>query len=123
MELELEFISMEVFREMELQEKISYILEHVKEDKILVLDGAMSHMESSRLIQATMEGISDDFPGIEVSTLHESNINGWREKVVSLLGGNPGGLTVIGPSKLVKKVKQDPRRITLLAGDQKKKKK
>jgi hypothetical protein len=122
MEIQLEFIAMEVFKSMGLDDKIEYILERVEEDKILVLDGAMTAPEASKLIEETMRKISEKFPGIEISTLHESSLDGWREKVIRVLGGSPGGLTVIGPSKLVKKVKQDPKRITLLAGEEKKKK-
>ncbi|HHQ45108.1 MAG TPA: DUF2073 domain-containing protein [Candidatus Altiarchaeales archaeon] len=120
MEVKLEFISMEVFKSMSLEEKISYILEHVKQDKILVLDGAMTPQEESKLIEATMEKVSDDFPGIEVSTLQDRSLESWRESLIRMLGGSPRGLSVIGPSRLVSKVKKDPRRITIFAGAEQK---
>jgi len=120
MDLELEFISTDIIKQMPLKKKIDYILEKVEENKILVLDSPMTAPESSRLIEETMNKISDEFPGIEVSTLSDPNLEGWKEKLIKVLGGNPGGLTVIGPSKVVKKIKKDPRRITLMAGEEKK---
>lgn len=121
MDIELEFISMEVLKDMALEEKIDYILEKVGGEKILVIDSPLAMGESSRLIEETMKKVSDKFPGIEVSTLNESQEEGWRGRLIKALGGTTGGLTVVGPSKLVKKVKQDPRRITLMAGSGKKK--
>jgi len=33
-----------------------------------------------------------------------------------LLGGKPSGLTVVGPSTLVKQIKRDPDKLSLLTG-------
>jgi len=77
----------------------------------------MSAREESALIEATMKKIGKKFPGIEVSTLRERTAEGFREKLIRILGGSTGGLTVIGPSKLIKSVKKQPQQISLLAGE------
>jgi hypothetical protein len=118
MEIQIEFISAEVLSGMGTDEKMGYVLEHVKEDKILVIEEGMSPVEESALIQATMAQITKKFPGIEVSTLREKEEDGIRHKLIRLLGGRTGGLTVIGPSRLVKQIKKDPRHITMLAGEE-----
>lgn len=106
------------------QEKVDYVLKQVKEDKILVIEQGMSPLEESALIEATMSQINQKFSGIEVSTLRDQKDEGIREKLIRLLGGNTGGLTVIGPSKLIKQIKKDPKHITMFAsGDTGKKKK
>jgi hypothetical protein len=116
-DIELEFISSDVLKSKALEEKIKYILDHVKEDKIIVIEESMSLSEESALIEATMREINRKFPGIEVSTLRERTDEGFREKVIRMLGGSTGGLTVIGPSKLIKSVKKQPTQIYVLAGD------
>ncbi len=123
MEIEIDFISAAVLDGMSREGKMKYILDHVKEDKILVIEEGMSAVEESALIQATMEEVNQKFTGIEVSTLREKNLDSIREKLIRLLGGRTGGLTVIGPSKLVRQVKKDPRSITMTAGEEEKKKK
>ena len=127
MEIEIEFISADVLNGMGTNEKMKYILEHVKDEKILVIEEGMSPIEETALIQATMTQVTKKFPGIEVSTLREKSEDGIRHMLIRMLGGRTGGLTVIGPSRIVKQMKKDPRRITMLAGEseeeEKKKKK
>jgi hypothetical protein len=118
MEIQLEFISADVLSGMSTEEKMNYVLEHVKEDKILVIEEGMSAVEEGALIQATMAQISKKFTGIEVSTLRETTEDGIRQRLIRMLGGKTGGLTVIGPSKLVRQIKKDPKRITMLAGQE-----
>ncbi|OYT27715.1 MAG: hypothetical protein B6U97_00955 [Candidatus Altiarchaeales archaeon ex4484_96] len=115
MEIEIEFISSKVLESKSKGRKINYILNRIKKDKILVFERSLSSFDESKLIEETMKQIDEKFSGIEISTLKESNIDGVREKLIRILGGNPGGLTVIGPSKLVKKIKKEPERISLFA--------
>ena len=123
MEIQLEFVSADVLDGMSVDGKMSYILEHVKEDKILVIEEGMSPLEESALIEATMKEVNQKFPGIEVSTLREKGEEGIREWLIRRLGGRTGGLTVIGPSKLVRQIKKEPQHITMLAGEEEDKKK
>jgi len=117
MEIEIEFISAEVLSGKGVDDKMKYILEHVKNDKILVIEEGMTSQEEGALIQATMAQVSKKFPGIEVSTLREKSEDGIREKLIRMLGGRTGGLTVIGPSRIVRQMKKDPTKITMLAGE------
>ena len=100
---------------MTLEKKIDFILEHVKDDSIVVIEEGMSAVEEGKLIEATMLQINKKFQGIEVSTLREKTANGLREMLIRMLGGSTGGLTVIGPAKLIKQISKDPKRITMLA--------
>ena len=118
MSIKLEFVRADVLDKMNVQKKMEYILEHVKEDKIVVIEEGMSPVEESALIEETMKQVNKKFPGIEVSTLREKSEDGIRHRLIRLLGGRTGGLTVIGPSKLVRQVKKDPSHITLMAGEE-----
>jgi hypothetical protein len=113
--IELEFISSEVLNEKSGEDKMKFILDRIKENKILVMEEGLSTAEEVRLIETTMREVSDKFPGIEVSTLGEKSEKGIKDKLIRMLGGRTGGLTVIGPSKLIKKVKKEPQQISVLA--------
>jgi uncharacterized protein len=123
MDIQIEFISAGVLEGMDTDHKMGYILEHVKEDKIVVIEEGMSPIEETALIQATMTQVTKKFPGIEVSTLRETKDDTIRHRLIRMLGGRTGGLTVIGPSRIVKQMKKDPKRITMLAGEDEEKKK
>lgn len=113
--IELEFISSGILDEKKGDDKMKYILDKVRENKILVLEESLSSTEEAKLIEATMKSISEKFSGIEVSTLREKTESGIKERLIKLLGGKTGGLTVIGPSKLIKQIKKEPQRISILA--------
>lgn len=116
MDIEIEFISSVELGDKESKKRIRYILDRVKKNKIIVIEESLSTLEEAQLIEETMKQVSDKFPGIEISTLGEKNIEGLRHRLIKLLGGTSGGLTVIGPAKLVKKIKKEPTRIMVLAG-------
>lgn len=115
MKIELEFISSDTLASKSEDDKMKFILDKIKDNKILVMEESLTTTEESRLIEATMLMVTRKFPGIEVSTLREDASPGIREKIIRLLGGKRGGLTVIGPSKLIKKVKKEPKKISMWA--------
>jgi len=115
MNIELEFITSDVLEEHDGEHKMDFILDKIKENKILVVEGSLSSTEEAKLIEATMRSITDKFTGIEVSTLRDKTETGIKDRIIKLLGGKTGGLTVIGPSKLIKQIKKEPQRISVLA--------
>jgi len=115
MEIELEFVSSEVLAGKTEAEKMEFIIDKIKKNKILVMEESLSPAEETALIELTMKEVSDKFPGIEVSNLKEKTEGGLRERLIRFLGGSTGGMTIIGPSKLIKKIKKEPQRILVLA--------
>ena len=116
MKIELEFISSAILLEKEEDEKIEFIINNIKKNKIMVLEESLSTLEEARLIEETMKQVNRKFPGIEISTMRDKVEEGIKEKIIRMLGGKTGGLTIIGPSKLIKKIKKEPTKISMLAG-------
>jgi hypothetical protein len=116
MGIEIEFISSDAMKEKTGGEKMEFILKKIKKNKILVLEENLTSLEESKLIEQTMSEIDNKFKGIEISTLKsEKTEGGIRDRLIRMLGGSTGGLTVIGPSQLIKKVKKEPQKILLFA--------
>lgn len=113
--VQIEFISSKVLEGKDSEHKLKYILDNVRKDKILVLEEALTLQEEKMLIQRTMELVSKNFPGIEVSALGKGE-NDLRTALIRLLGGRTPGLTVVGPSNLVRELRRDPNKLHLLAG-------
>ncbi len=108
--------------------RIRKLLNIVKENKIVLLQGRLSKEEETELIKITMEEINKDFKGIELAVIEppKENINRLdtlKEGIASILLGNRQGLTVMGPANIVKEIKKDPKKIELLTKDVKVKKK
>jgi hypothetical protein len=109
--------------------RIRKLLNIAKDNKIVLLQGRLGKEEEAELIKATMEEIDNAFKGIELAVVDPSvrkNASGFqkfRSNVAELLLGNRQGLTVIGPTNIVKKIKKDPNQIELFTRESKKRRK
>ncbi len=113
--ISIEFLSAKALQDKPITVRLDYILNAVKKgDKILVLEEPLSPSEQTQLIEITMKQVDRNFPGIEVATLGTASFD-IKTHIVKLLGGRTSGLTVVGPSKIVKQIKRDPNRLNLLA--------
>ncbi len=125
--VKMDFVSSTVLDDKPREKRINFILNKVKDGTILVTDVVLHADEEMELIRETMRRVDDGFPGIEVASLKKQtkgaqkfleNISDQRDKFQSLISGLTGkspektsmktGLTLIGPAKLIKKVKKNP---------------
>lgn len=113
MPLNIEFIADAVFRDKPPEAKLKIILDSVRRGSIVVLESGLTVAEERDLIKATMPLVSKGFPGIEVATLSPPTRD-IKSSLIKALGGSQG-LTVVGPSAVVKQLKKDPRRLSLTA--------
>jgi len=127
--LTLEYMPYTKLEELSSEERIEEILEVVKQNRIVLLEGRLKKEEETELIKQTMESISETFKGIEFAVLdprkQESAAFFARIKkgMVNILLGDRVGMTIIGPASIVKEIKQDPEKIQVLTEMQTKKSK
>ena len=108
-------------------DRIKKILDVVKDNKIVLLEGRLSREEEGGLIQATMQQISNKFKGIELGVFENEKgddvfINKLKKNFVKMLLGNRNGMTIIGPASIVKEIKKNPNKIELLTKESNKRK-
>jgi hypothetical protein len=100
--------------------RIKKILGLVLQEKIIILQGKLKPEEESRLIEDTMALIGNvkDFQGIEIAAISNESQRSVFEKVrhniVKILVGEQDTITIIGPAKIVKEIKKDPKKIELM---------
>jgi len=98
--------------------RVNKLLNIVKEDKIVIMEGRLKKEEEADLIEITMEEISPKFKGIELSVIYpDKNQQDVRQKIrgafATFLLGDRQGLTIIGPASVVKKIEKNPDKIEL----------
>ncbi|MBR9699663.1 DUF2073 domain-containing protein [Candidatus Woesearchaeota archaeon] len=108
--------------------RIHKLLDIVKENKIVLLEGRLTKEEEADLIEITMENIDDTFKGIELAVVNpdRKQDNVFRKMKAGMMGmilGNRTGLTVVGPATVVSEIKKNPNKIELYTVPEKKKKK
>ncbi len=117
--LTLQFIPYSEIEDLDSQKRISKLLKAVKANKIVLMEGRLKSNEEAELIRKTMEEISKDFKGIELSVVRSAHMDAsffkkLRARFINMLLGNRYGFTIIGPAKIIKEIKQDPDKIQLL---------
>ncbi|MBW2963281.1 DUF2073 domain-containing protein [Candidatus Woesearchaeota archaeon] len=109
--------------------RVNKLLNIVKQNKIVLLEGRLKKEEETDLIEITMEEISKSkFKGIELSVIYPekdkfSGIKKVRQGFVNMILGDRQGLTIIGPASVVKKIEQNPNNIELFTQEVRKSRK
>ena len=98
--------------------KLKKILNVVKQNKIVILEGKLRADEEAKLIENTMKQINKKFKGIEIASFEEASNIDFKYRVkkglAKMLFGDKFGLSIIGPATLVKEIKKDPSKIELM---------
>jgi hypothetical protein len=96
------------------------ILKELQKDTIIMIDAKLSVEEETEIIKETMKRISKKFTGVELSSLSLSDyekegtiLRRVRNKFVEKLIGKKRGITVVGPAKIIKKIKKNPEELLL----------
>jgi hypothetical protein len=98
-------ISRQKFERLSSAEKLNYIVQEVKEGRILVLEHGLTATEQARLIEQTMKEINHDtFIGIEISG-YENEKTGFFQRVLGIT--KHPRMTVIGPAHLLRLIHKD----------------
>jgi hypothetical protein len=133
--LKIDFVSSDVLGKKKIDARVKYILDVVKDGTILVTDGVMEPDQELDLIRETMRRVDDGFPGIEVCSLRkdlpgmqrmaeqfQDSANRFGNVLNKLIGreesqgGLRFGMTLIGPSRYIKRIRKDPNSFSVFAG-------
>jgi len=109
-------ISRQKLENLSSSEKLNYILNEVKEGRILVLEHGLTPSEQTQLIEHTMKEINHDtFIGIEIGG-YENEKLGFFQRVFGVV--KKPRMTVIGPAHLLKMVHKNNDMIetTIISG-------
>lgn len=126
--LTLQFVPYVEIEELGSARRVKKLLDIVKQNKIVLLEGRLKKEEETDLIAITMEEIDDKFKGIELTVINpekkqQNFFRAIKSGITNMMLGDRQGFTIIGPATVVKEIKKDPDKIELFTTDVKKKKK
>ncbi|HLC97185.1 MAG TPA: DUF2073 domain-containing protein [Candidatus Nanoarchaeia archaeon] len=113
-----QFISYQDIEALTSAKRVNKLLNIVKENRIVIMEGRLRKEEEADLIEITMEEISPKFKGIELSVIYpdrskQSGVQKMKGAFATVLLGDRQGLTIIGPASIVKKIEKNPDKIEL----------
>lgn len=123
--LTLRFVPYSDIESLKPEARITKLLNIVKSDNIVLMQGRLKAEEEARLIQKTMESINRKFKGVEICTIYPEDKNlqfgkKIRNEILRLFLGHREGITIIGPASIVKEIKKDPNKIQLFTVNKRK---
>ncbi len=123
--LTLQFIPYVEIENLTSSKRVTKLLQLVKTEKIILLEGRLRSEEETDLIKRTMESITAKFSGIELSVIYPEQKNlaffkKIKQAFINMVLGDRRGMTIIGPANIVKEIKQDPDKIQLFTREQRK---
>lgn len=125
MALTLQFVPYADIESLDADERVSKLLSIVKNKTVVLMEGRLKPEEEAKMIKKTMETINKSFKGIELCTIYpeEKNMDLFkklRKGFANMIVGDRDGLTVIGPSSVVREIRRDPNKMQLFTFDLKK---
>jgi len=124
----LQFVPYHEIEDLGSARRVKKLIDIVKQNKIVLLQGRLKKEEETDLIAITMEEVGNKFKGIELAVINPEDkenvgFKKLRSNFFGFLLGDRQGLTVIGPASVVKEIKKDPNKIELLTKESRNKKK
>lgn len=111
-------LSYELMKTLSSSLKINRILKIVKKGDVVMLEGRLTFDEETELISYALANVSGKFTGIEVAFLDSkksvSLFDRFKDSLIKVLAKDRIGITVIGPSKIIKEIKMDPNKLEIL---------
>ncbi len=109
--LKMDFLSSTALNSSTSMEKVSMIVDRVKNGDLVVIEGGLTPEEEAELIETTMREIDvENFMGIDIYTLEKDKTSFFglsRKKTV--------GITIIGPANVMKAVKKKSNFLSMIA--------
>jgi uncharacterized protein len=109
--LKMDFLSSEALTSRSGLEKVSMIVDRVKNGDLVVIEGGLSPSEEAELIETTMREIDvENFVGVDIYTMEKDKkvFFGFSKKKIV-------GLTIIGPANVVQSVKKRSNFLSMIA--------
>lgn len=101
------------------KQKYDKILDMIKDNYIVLIDGNFSKDDEIQLLRKTMEMIGPKFKGIEFASFDSQSkknlgfFKNVRYKLANWISGGQG-VTLIGRSEIIKDIKKDPSKLELV---------
>ena len=116
--LKIKFVPYEKFK----RDGFKTFMKDLQQRTIVLIDAKLSADEEAGIIEETMRKVSGRFTGIELNSLELAaggSITGmdrFKNVMIERMIGKKRGLTIIGPSKVVREIRKNPEELLLYTG-------
>lgn len=118
--MKVQILSYDTVASLEQKKKIDKIIKYVERGDLVLIEGKLKAEDEIELINRTMELVNKKLKtiGVDIAyldTLSSKNVaDKLKNYLVKILVKERFGISVIGPSNIVKEIKKDPNHIEVL---------
>lgn len=114
--IRIKFVPYEKFKEIGIEK----LLRDLQQNMIVLIDAKLKTSEEMKVIEHTMLNISDNFTGVELSSLDfakaKSGLGKIKNSLLETILGKKRGMTILGPATIVHRIKKNPEDLLLYVG-------
>ena len=113
--VKIKFIPYEKFK----AEEINSVLKDLEENTIIMIDAKLKAEEEALVIKEALKRVTTKFTGIELGSLDLTSgkdrtaFEKIKNSIIEVVIGKKRGITIIGPAKIVHRIKKDPEDLLL----------
>jgi hypothetical protein len=113
--LKIKFIPYEKFK----KENVVDVMNELQKNTIILIDAKLKTEEETAVIKEALKRVTTTFTGIELGSIELSKkksttqFDRIKNGIIEAIIGKKRGVTIIGPAKIVHKIKQDPEDLLL----------
>ncbi len=112
--LRIRYISNSRLRNLNTKSRTDTIINHIKNNDIIIIDGRLKSREEAELIRQTMSDLNREFEifhGIEMASLYDNTPH--KKSVMDIFKNESNGITIIGPASIISEMKQHPDHVEI----------
>lgn len=112
--LRIRYISNSRLKSLNTKSRTDIIINHIKNNDIIIIDGRLKSREEAELIRQTMSALNKEFEifhGIEMASLYDSVPR--NKSIMNIFSNESNGITIIGPASIISEMKQHPDHVEL----------
>lgn len=115
----IQVLSNQVLKGLDSEKRVQKILDIVRKGDVVMFEGRLNSEEELALTSKAMGNVSGKFSGIEIAYLDEQStsknmLDRVRDQLLKWIAKDRLGVTVVGPSKIIKEIKMDPNKLEIL---------
>ncbi|HDD72689.1 MAG TPA: DUF2073 domain-containing protein [Candidatus Aenigmarchaeota archaeon] len=99
------------------EQRFNGLVKDLQQNTIVMIDAKLTAKEEAQIIAETMRKVSDKFSGIELGSLDISseenlgNLGKIKNAIIERITGKKRGITIIGPARIIHKIKKNPKEL------------
>jgi len=116
LEVKFFYVEYDKIKDLPILEQVNYFLDKIEKGYVVIVDSAIDPVVGMKLTETILSKIQENpevFKGIEYLTIEKSESKSFISGLIKKFKKKQEGITIIGPSNIIKKIERDGNLINM----------